>query len=279
MPFLSVTVLWRRTFRDHRRKVCVATQTPRPTDVVADAKVAPRSCDERIVTARFVPFVRANFALDITQSAARTLLAEGPSMLPFPDQLVPGLDPRALAESEASIAIIRPDGALAWVNPAWKGFAKANGGPSVDATRDYFDGITEPLRGFYRTVFSEAAATNQVFEEVYDCSSTDERRIFLCRALPVDGVLLVEHSLVIDGHPGASDAELLGRYADADGVLLQCNHCRRVRGPSANVWWWMSAWAARPHPRTSHVICPLCEYYFWGRRRTKPKSATAKDEA
>lgn len=200
-------------------------------------------------------------------------------MRPFPDALLPGLDPGPLAESEASIAILRPDGVVAWVNPAWERFATANGGPSPDVVRFYYDGITEPLRSFYREVFARAAATNEVFEEIYDCSTPDQRRVFRCRALPVDGALVVEHSIVVDDSLDASVvAELFDRYAAADGVLLQCSHCRRIRGASPNAWSWMSAWAARPHPSTSHVICPLCALIFWERRRAKPGPAKQRDE-
>lgn len=188
---------------------------------------------------------------------------------PFPKVLLPDFDADVLTGSESTIAVIDSLGEIVWVNPSWERFALENGGGSYgDGRGSYFDGIAQPMREFYRSVFLEATATSEVFDEVYECSSPAKRRIYHCRVLPVGTrALIVEHSLLAEEEHGTTDeATLAARYSTADGTLLQCSHCRRVRGPSADAWSWMSRWAAKSHSRTSHVICPLCADFYWGRR-------------
>ena len=186
---------------------------------------------------------------------------------PFPSDLLPEFDPSSLEELASLVAIVEPAGEIRWVNRAWKLAARANGvrADHAEGRGSYFDGITPPLREVYQTVFAKAIATREVFDQVYECSSPERRRLFHCRALPVrNDALILEHTLVIDGDQAlAAGAPSAGQYPEAECTILQCSHCRRVRGPDAHAWSWMSSWAARPHPRTSHVICPLCADYYW----------------
>lgn len=66
-------------------------------------------------------------------------------------------------------------------------------------------------------------------------------------------------------HDHAAEDAVEARYLGADGMILQCSHCRRVRGPSPHAWDWIPRFVALPHPNTSHVICPSC-VGLWGRR-------------
>jgi PAS domain-containing protein len=191
---------------------------------------------------------------------------------PFPELLRPAFDAAALEQVESNIAVLDADGHILWVNPAWVRFAQENGAEArTPEGGSYFDAISPPLRDFYREAFSKALATGGVFDQEYECSTPDKRRIFRLRALPVEArALLVEHSLVAEYDHGEPSHEAIAeRYVREDGTLLQCSHCRRVRAASTHSWEWVRQWVAAPHPETSHGICPSCVGFYWGLRGFK----------
>lgn len=185
----------------------------------------------------------------------------------FPEFLTPAFDPHALAVLESTIVVIDPLASILWVNPAWDRFAADNGAHDYVGHRgSYLDGIAQPLRDFYRAVFSNALETGEVFEQEYECSSPDVRRIFHLRALPVEGRgMLIEHSLVVEGaHEGAPEEPAEARYLGRAGLIIQCSNCRRVRRGDTHAWDRVPRWVERPHPKTSHGICPSCVGWYWG---------------
>lgn len=185
----------------------------------------------------------------------------------FPTFLTPAFDPRALELVDSTIVVIDPEGRLLWANPAWGRVAEEHGcDPEFSS---YFDGITPPLRDFYRAVFADAIATGKVYEQEYECSTSMTYRRMHLRALPIDSTgLLLEHSVVVE-HPHDREAEEACQYIGPEGTIHQCSNCRRVRcHEREHAWHWVPVWVERPPPITSHVICPLCVGYYWGRRRT-----------
>ena len=197
-----------------------------------------------------------------------TLLA-----LPFPEFLEAAFDLPALERVESTIAVIDPAARLLWVNPAWHRFARENGGEeSVFAgSESYLDGIAPPLKDFYRSVFANALATGEVFEQDYECSSPEKRRLFRLRVLPIEGKgLLLEHALNAEGaHEGASENDVEARYVSAAGIILQCSNCRRVRRHDSHAWEWAPGFVARPRANTSHGLCPSCVGFYWGLKLAK----------
>jgi hypothetical protein len=192
------------------------------------------------------------------------------TQLDFPAFLTPAFDARALELVESTIAVVDPRGSILWRNPAWDRFAKENGCEREFSS--YFDGIAPPLGDFYRSVFAKALATGEVYEQDYECSSATTYRLFHCRALPVDAHgLVVEHSLVAESpHERVPVEALESRYVGASGKIHQCGNCRRVKcRDREHAWHWVPRWVERPHPLTSHVICPACVGYYWGRRIAK----------
>jgi hypothetical protein len=195
-----------------------------------------------------------------------------PAPLPFPAFLAPAFDARDLEEADATIAVIDPDGNILWVNRAWDTFAQGNGAVGDEVSHgSYLDQIAPPLRDFYRAVFANALATGEAYDLDYECSSPERHRRFHLRALPIDAHgMLLEHSRIAEGaHDRTAEDAVEERYQDAEGMILQCSNCRRVRGPTPQAWDWVPRWVARPHPRTSHVICPSCVGFYWGRRSKK----------
>jgi hypothetical protein len=195
---------------------------------------------------------------------------------PPPTFLAPAYALDELEHSGSSIAVIEATGEILWVNRQWRRFAVENGGgPWRDEKRSYFEGITPPLRAYYRSLFQNALATGQPFDQEYECSSPKDARHFHLRILPVDQrALLLEHSLVVTHpHPGDAVAEprATERYAGPVGVILQCSNCRRVRRPGTRAWDWVPALVAEPASNVSHGICPSCVGFYWGRVRKKAK--------
>jgi hypothetical protein len=82
----------------------------------------------------------------------------------FPDFLVPAFSTDALDQLETTIAVIAPDAKILWVNPAWDRFARENGASDdLDPWESYLDGISPPLRDFYREVFDRALVTGEIY--------------------------------------------------------------------------------------------------------------------
>ena len=187
----------------------------------------------------------------------------------FPQFLADVFDEEALAHQPASICAVDPSGAIVWVNPAWRRFAIENGAPEVANAPSYYGGISEPLREDFVRAFETSLRTGTPFELDYECSSPEERRTFRLRALPIRSEgLLVEHARVATSiHPDEPHLPLDDRYADANGMILQCANCRRVRCVSSGAFDWVPAWVLTPRPQTSHGICPSCAGYYYGLRR------------
>jgi hypothetical protein len=203
----------------------------------------------------------------------RALLLRGEAPLarnsrPFPDFLEPAFDAGSLDALESTVVVVDPSGQILWVNHAWDRFARENGGGELTGRGSYLDAISAPLREFYRAVFDKALASGEVFDQDYECSSPDKRRVYHFRVLPIARRgLLLEHSLVASTDHTWPVAEALeSRYVGANGRILQCSHCARVRAIETQSWDWVPAWVAQKDPRSSHVICPSCVGFHWGAR-------------
>ncbi len=198
---------------------------------------------------------------------------KGPPAPSFPDFLAATIPEADLDHAEASVAVIDPGGAILWVNRFWQRFANDNGGhPWRPGIASYFDGITPPLRDYYRSLFANVLATGEAFDHEYECSSPDQARHFHLRVLPIETrALVLEHSLVATHSHGAGGAEsvLAIDYANAAGTILQCSNCRRLRRPGTLAWDWVPSLVAQAHPSVSHGICPSCVGFYWGSGRPK----------
>lgn len=114
------------------------------------------------------------------------------------------LHPVALDQLRSHIAVIGPDGNIAWVNRAWSRFGQANGAKS-DSVGISIDALLERVRGGGSDDASSILAGLQAVRcqaaesitHAYDCSSPTEYRVFQAQISPaiIDGqaVLLFSH--------------------------------------------------------------------------------------
>lgn len=154
------------------------------------------------------------------------------------------------------------DGRLAFTNAVWDRFAHDNGGEALIAAwplgRSVWESVPEVLGRFYRQGIERYAAGGEPWEHDYECSSPDERRLFHMRVLPVNGGGLLVLNALRDVRPHADPVDT-APYVDADGLVHQCAHCRRVRVTAEpDSWRFVPALLARPHPKTSHSLCEPC---------------------
>ncbi|MCO6432518.1 MAG: hypothetical protein J5J00_16815 [Deltaproteobacteria bacterium] len=180
-----------------------------------------------------------------------------------------------LDNADGPVFGIWSDYRLAYYNSAWTRFALENGA-GADFTevwglgRSIMDAVPEVLRPFYIKFFHtarEKAAELRPVSHVYDCSAPDKYRQFNMTVYPVDsrGWVIV-NSLFVEASHGAPDYNeiALAQYIEESGLVSQCAHCRRVKDAQCpNKWDWVAEWVKRPHPNTSHCLCPVCMDYFY----------------
>ncbi|MEO8801134.1 MAG: hypothetical protein ABI551_24800 [Polyangiaceae bacterium] len=158
---------------------------------------------------------------------------------------------------------------LGYVNRAWSAFANANGASWNEGAwgigSRVMDAIPDVLRPFYAGLFAQALSERAVVEHDYECSSPTQLRRFRMRIHPCDsGALLVVHSRIEEQLHTAAEHSRGALYGEADGLITQCSHCRRVqRVDGTREWDWVPEYVARPLPTISHGLCNLCvEYYY-----------------
>lgn len=190
----------------------------------------------------------------------------GPLAAPF--------DLDVLDSMPATICATWPDRRIAYVNPAWLAFAASNGAPEVAEHgclgTDPLLVVPTALRPFYDEMFHRAVATGEVSEHDYECSSPEKRRVFHMRIHPCpSGALVITHSLVRESlHPSEAREPLEALYRDAQGMILQCVNCRRIRRAVAATdatatWDWVPAYVAQIPPQTSHGLCFPCFQFHY----------------
>jgi hypothetical protein len=166
-----------------------------------------------------------------------------------------------------------PDFTLAYFNPAWFVFAAANGGePQISEKwsigRSIFDAIPEDLSSFYMHLYKKALVTATISEHVYECSSSECLRKFHQIIYPVSGqALLVVNSLVISMPIEKNSCTHLfseEEYRDADGIMHQCAHCRRIKNIKQDSRWdWIGYFVKYPPEHTVHSLCSQCRGYYY----------------
>lgn len=206
---------------------------------------------------------------------ARSLLVLSPvSPPPLSRSILLRFDVPSLEGDPSSIVLLDRRGTILWANRAWHEFFDRNGGGSTHSPvaegANYLEGIRGRLHDFYVQVFATCLETGLPYEQDYECSSPAELRDYRLRILPVDGDLLVAHTLRTarprDVPPAAEGTAVddLRRFVRPDGLLLQCSNCRRLRATDRASWEWVPDVVVHPRDNVSHGLCHLCQGFYHG---------------
>lgn len=185
--------------------------------------------------------------------------------------MLEGVSLDALEADPATIVGTWADGRIGYLNPAYQAFADAAGakelcvhwglGSSVHAA------VPEPLRSFYVGLFDRALATLEPITHEYECPSPTLARTYALRLHPLAGgrgILMSQRLVVARPHAETSPAEP-DNYRGANGIVVQCMHCRRVRRALDHARWdLVPEYVARAPEGTSHGVCSLCLEYHYG---------------
>ncbi len=196
----------------------------------------------------------------------------------LPPQIARRFGPLSLEKDPASIAVLNDDGVIVWVNAAWLSFGAANGGhgdPSgAGVGRRYAAAVQGEIRSWFDARLETCARTREPFELEYECSSPDVCRRFHLRALPVDGFVIMLHSLMYE-RPHERDVlpPIEAQYRAPNGLTTQCSNCRRFKRLEGGSWDWIPAWVAGPPARVSHGVCAACIGFYYGDFRPHAEKA------
>ncbi len=180
-------------------------------------------------------------------------------------KLLAPFDVASLDVESATVYGVTEDLRLAYTNPAWHTFARANGArcndKSMNVGSPIMDVTPAPLRPAYQRLFDRARATRVVAEHDYECSSATLFRSFRMDVHPCDSGAFVVVNILLrtSEHAEPSMNAVDANYRTADGLIVQCSHCRRVRREgSPSSWDWVRRYVASPPDGISHGICGVC---------------------
>ena len=189
-----------------------------------------------------------------------------PKFLP----LLEGFQLPGLQNDPGTIYGLWPDLRLAYMNPAWSRFAAENGGePAISENwglgADITRAIAEPLRPIFQDCYEQCLREDRPWVHIYECSSPAVYRAFQMKVFPLrrgEGILVINSLKVVAAMHRRSEPPLEERFRAANGLILQCAHCRRVQRVDGQ-WDWVADWVGWPAPRTSHGICDACVAYYY----------------
>ncbi len=195
----------------------------------------------------------------------------------FQAALAPHFRLEELENHPASVFGLSPDYRIVYVNAAWRRFAHENGASQHDEGwgigTHYLQAMAKPLQPFYTGLLQRAIAepdSMHPIAHVYECSSATLFRQFRMQlyALREKRGFVVVNTLAIeaphDPNRRAEHAPERARYTNANGLIVQCAHCRLVeRATTLGTWDWVPRWVEQSPPETTHGICPVClDYYY-----------------
>ena len=148
------------------------------------------------------------------------------------------------------------------VSPAWRRFARVNGGLREVVGTEYDSVIIEPLRTYFRDAFVTVRERGEPWDHDYECSSPEMRRRFRMRVYPIEEGFGIVHALRIEEPHPASDVDPDAAY-EHEGLVTMCAHCRKVKNQRAFRWDWVPAYVRSLPSNVSHGLCPPCAAHYF----------------
>jgi CheY-like chemotaxis protein len=206
----------------------------------------------------------------LRQSIVDLLSASSPS-LPHDtlEALAKKFDLEALQRDPSPTVFVDGRGLILWVNAAWVAFGAENGAvnEAILPGKNYFTAVRGDLNPWFMQVATSCLSSGGSFETDYDCSSTETKREYRMRMLPIHELgLLIVHSLRVEH---AHDPELqndveASRYVSANGIIIMCSNCRRVKRSDEPRWDWVPSWLTNAPVPVSHGLCHVCLAFYFG---------------
>lgn len=183
-------------------------------------------------------------------------------------ELLKGFDLNLLVRSPNVCYVIDADLRLVYVNDAYLRFGVENGTPDIAETFgpgcSILDAISGPQKSYYEHFLRTALSADSPQALDYECSSPDQYREFHMVLYPLHNQagLLADHALNRSGtHSRVAIPFDPSWYRDANGIIHQCGHCRRVRHTQTNAYDWCPE-ALNVGP-VSHGLCASClDFYY-----------------
>lgn len=180
------------------------------------------------------------------------------------------LDMESIKSSSDIIYIVDHEMRLMAYNRAWNNFARNNGGDIINEKFPLGTKVTEvgeePLQSYIAKKYREAIAGNTMFELTYECSSKKLLRIFRLNAYPLlaQKGLVISHHLVKECHHTDKITEFNRRFENRDGMIVQCQNCRKIRDPdNSDRWLWVPSMLDNAPTNISHGICSRCMDHYY----------------
>jgi hypothetical protein len=158
---------------------------------------------------------------------------------------------------------------LTWVNAAWVGFARANGGEDVMPAKilgqDLLAAFADPtIRSLYDTMIRRARAGHPVRFD-YRCDAPDRRRTFTMEIRPGPGGEVEFCSTLLREEPRPPVVLLQpGQPRDPERFVRVCSWCQKIALPDGR---WVEVEHAiaeqrlletERQPRQTHGLCEAC---------------------
>lgn len=177
----------------------------------------------------------------------------------------------ALLDAGADVIYFLDDNLiLRGFNTAWERFAVENDGADIlirfGLGCRVLDVIPSQLKGHYARAYLRALESGNRFDQDFECSSPDTFRLYHQTAYPLPtraGLCITNHITRLRPHASETWSPVV-EYRTAEGIVVQCQHCDKLRHPKEPTRWdWVPEAVAMRHPDVSHGLCPYClEHYY-----------------
>jgi hypothetical protein len=158
---------------------------------------------------------------------------------------------------------------IARCNLAWDQFALRNHGEAAISSRvvgtHVLDVVSPDLRPFYLAAYQNVQRFRRDWWHIFECSSANVARTFQMRILPCDEKsLLTINTLISETALEESPPKSIEDYANRDGIVTICSHCRRAQHVrQRDVWDWVPELLMSGQALASFGLCDFCTAYHY----------------